>query len=50
MAFSDAYFSMHGPERERPCPMCTSSVGSPDAPAPDIDQRVALAIPGRSPR
>ena len=31
-------------------PMCTSSVGSPDAPAPDIDQRVALAIPGRSPR
>lgn len=43
------YFWMYGPERERPCPMCTSFVGSLDAPAPDIEQRVALAIVGRSP-
>ena len=43
------YFWMFGPERERPCPMCTSFVGSLDVPAPDIEQRVALAIIGRSP-
>ena len=42
------YFWMFGPERERPCPMCTSFVGSLDIPAPDIEQRVALAILGRS--
>jgi predicted dithiol-disulfide oxidoreductase (DUF899 family) len=44
-----AYFWMYGPERERPCPMCTSFVGSLDIPAPDIEQRLALAIVGRSP-
>jgi predicted dithiol-disulfide oxidoreductase (DUF899 family) len=43
------YFWMYGPERERACPMCTSFVGSLDIPAPDIEQRVALAIIGRSP-
>lgn len=43
------YFWMYGPERERPCPMCTSFVGSLDVPAPDIEQRVAVAIVGRSP-
>ena len=43
------YFWMFGPERERPCPMCTSFVGSLDIPAPDIEQRLALAIVGRSP-
>jgi predicted dithiol-disulfide oxidoreductase (DUF899 family) len=43
------YFWMYGPERERACPMCTSFVGSLDIPAPDIEQRVALAIVGRSP-
>lgn len=43
------YFWMYGPERERPCPMCTSFVGSMDIPAPDIQQRVAIAIVGRSP-
>jgi predicted dithiol-disulfide oxidoreductase (DUF899 family) len=40
---------MYGPERERPCPMCTSFVGSLDIPAPDIEQRVAIAILSRSP-
>jgi predicted dithiol-disulfide oxidoreductase (DUF899 family) len=43
------YFWMYGPERERPCPMCTSFVGSIDIPAPDIEQRIAVAIVGRSP-
>lgn len=44
-----AYFWMFGPQRERPCPMCTSFVGSFDVPLPDIEQRLALAIVGRSP-
>jgi predicted dithiol-disulfide oxidoreductase (DUF899 family) len=44
-----AYFWMFGPERARPCPMCTSFVGSFDIPAPDIEQRLAIAIVGRSP-
>lgn len=43
-----AYYWMYGPERERPCPMCTSFVGSLDIPAPDIEQRVAIAILSRS--
>jgi predicted dithiol-disulfide oxidoreductase (DUF899 family) len=43
------YYWMYGPEREQPCPMCTSFVGSLDLPAPDIEQRVAVAILSRSP-
>jgi predicted dithiol-disulfide oxidoreductase (DUF899 family) len=43
------YLWMYGPERERPCPMCTSFVGSFDIPAPDIEPRLSLAIIGRSP-
>jgi predicted dithiol-disulfide oxidoreductase (DUF899 family) len=43
------YFWMYGPERERPCPMCTSFVGSLDMPAADIEQRIAVAILSRSP-
>ena len=43
------YFWMYGPQRARPCPMCTSFVGSLDVPAPDIEQRLAIAIVGRSP-
>ncbi len=43
------YFWMYGPERERPCPMCTSLVGSLDIPALDIERRIAVAIVGRSP-
>lgn len=43
------YFWMYGPERERPCPMCTSFLGSLDIPALDIEQRVAIAVIGRSP-
>jgi predicted dithiol-disulfide oxidoreductase (DUF899 family) len=43
------YFWMYGPERERPCPMCTAFLGSMDIPALDIAQRVAFAVIGRSP-
>ena len=43
------YFWMYGPERERPCPMCTSFVGALDLPARDIVQRVPIAVIGRSP-
>jgi len=43
------YFWMYGPERERPCPMCTSFLGSLDIPVRDISQRVAVAVIGRSP-
>ena len=44
-----SYFWMYGPERERPCPMCTSFLGSFDATARDLGQRVAVAVIGRSP-
>lgn len=43
------YFWMFGPQRERPCPMCTTLLGSFDIPAENITQRVALAVIGRSP-
>lgn len=43
------YYWMYGPQRERPCPMCTSFVGSLDIPARDIEQRIAMAIIGSSP-
>lgn len=43
------YFWMYGPQRERPCPMCTSLLGSLDVPARDLQQRIAVAVLGRSP-
>jgi predicted dithiol-disulfide oxidoreductase (DUF899 family) len=43
------YFWMYGPQRERPCPMCTSFLGSIDIPARDITQRVALAYRALAP-
>jgi len=42
------YFWMFGPQRERPCPMCTNWLGSVNGNAADIRQRVALKIIGRS--
>lgn len=42
------YFWMFGPERSRPCPMCTNLLGPLDANAADLEQRVAVAIFGRS--
>ncbi|MGH6919688.1 MAG: DUF899 family protein, partial [Geminicoccaceae bacterium] len=44
-----AYSYMYGPERDRPCPMCTSLMSSWDGEAPDIEQRVAFAMVARSP-
>jgi predicted dithiol-disulfide oxidoreductase (DUF899 family) len=43
------YSYMYGPERERPCPMCTSLMSSWEGEAPDIEQRVAFAMVARSP-
>lgn len=43
------YFWMYGPERPRPCPMCTNLLGPLDANAPDITQHASLVVLGRSP-
>jgi predicted dithiol-disulfide oxidoreductase (DUF899 family) len=43
------YSYMFGPEREAPCPMCTSFMGSLDHKITDIRQRVAIAFTARSP-
>lgn len=42
------YFWMYGPQRERPCPMCTNWLGAVNGNANDIAQRVSLKILGRS--
>ncbi len=43
------YSYMFGPQRVRPCPMCTSLLSAWDGEARDIGQRVALAVVARSP-
>lgn len=43
------YTYMYGPQRERPCPMCTSLLSAWDGEAQDIMQRVAFAVTARSP-
>lgn len=43
------YTYMYGPQRERPCPMCTSLLSAWDGEAQDMMQQVALAIVARSP-
>jgi predicted dithiol-disulfide oxidoreductase (DUF899 family) len=43
------YSYMFGPERQRPCPMCTSLLSAWDGEAQDIGQRIALAVVARSP-
>lgn len=43
------YSYMFGPQRERPCPMCTSLLSAWDGEARDVGQRLALAIVARSP-
>ena len=43
------YSYMFGPQRQRPCPMCTSLLSSWDGEARDIEQNVALAVVARSP-
>jgi len=43
------YSYMFGPEREAPCPMCTSLMGGFDHKIADITQRVAIAFTARAP-
>jgi predicted dithiol-disulfide oxidoreductase (DUF899 family) len=43
------YSFMFGPERSRPCPMCTNLLGAWAANAADIGQRVSLVVVARSP-
>lgn len=43
------YAYMFGPQRERPCPMCTSLLSAWDGEVPDIRQRIAVAAIARSP-
>jgi predicted dithiol-disulfide oxidoreductase (DUF899 family) len=43
------YSYMFGPQREAPCPMCTSFMGGFDHKINDIRQRVAIAFTARSP-
>ncbi|OWV98000.1 DUF899 family protein [Rhizobium sp. R693] len=43
------YFWMFGPQRERPCPMCTNFLGGANGNGADVKQRVAFKIIGRSP-
>lgn len=43
------YSYMFGPQRERPCPMCTSLLSAWAGEARDIEQRVALAVVARAP-
>ncbi|MEJ1960479.1 MAG: DUF899 family protein [Gammaproteobacteria bacterium] len=43
------YGYMFGPQRERPCPMCTSLLSAWDGEARDVEQRAALAVVARSP-
>lgn len=43
------YTYMYGPQRQRPCPMCTSLLSAWDGEARDIQQRVGFAIVARSP-
>lgn len=43
------YNFMYGPQRDRPCPMCTSLLRAWDGEALDIGQRVAFAMVAKSP-
>ena len=43
------YSYMFGPQRARPCPMCTSLMSSWEEKVADIEQRVAFATMARSP-
>jgi predicted dithiol-disulfide oxidoreductase (DUF899 family) len=43
------YSWMFGPQRARPCPMCTSLLSAWEGEARDVDQRVSLVVVARSP-
>ena len=40
---------MYGPQRERPCPMCTDTLAGLNSGAVNVAQRATLRILGRSP-
>jgi predicted dithiol-disulfide oxidoreductase (DUF899 family) len=44
-----AYSWMFGPQRQRPCPMCTSLLSAWEGEAADVAQRIALVVIARSP-
>jgi predicted dithiol-disulfide oxidoreductase (DUF899 family) len=44
-----AYSYMFGPQRERPCPMCTNLLDSWEGVADDVAQRASLVVIARSP-
>lgn len=44
-----AYSYMFGPQRDRPCPMCTNVLGAWEGNAADIGQQVSLVAIARSP-
>jgi predicted dithiol-disulfide oxidoreductase (DUF899 family) len=43
------YSYMYGPQRQQPCPMCTSLLSAWDGECADVEQRIALAVVARSP-
>jgi predicted dithiol-disulfide oxidoreductase (DUF899 family) len=43
------YSYMFGPQRQRPCPMCTNLLSALEGNAADLQQRIALAVVARSP-
>lgn len=43
------YSYMYGPQREQPCPMCTSLMAAWDGESLDVEQRIALVMVARSP-
>jgi predicted dithiol-disulfide oxidoreductase (DUF899 family) len=43
------YSAMFGPQRQRPCPVCTSMLSSWDGAARNLHHRAALAVVARSP-
>src|SRR4249919_598561 len=43
------YSYMFGPQREKPCPSCTSFMGTWEAKLPDLEQRIAFVFVARSP-
>ncbi len=44
-----SYFWMYGPDRERPCPMCTALLDAMDAANRNLAQRASFVVVGRSP-
>jgi predicted dithiol-disulfide oxidoreductase (DUF899 family) len=43
------YSYMYGPQRERPCPMCTSLLSAWEGEVKDMEQRISLVVTARSP-